>query len=185
MKPASLVIPGGASDAVKLEQQRLRDRAADETYFHMAIEPGVGATFAGITVDTATFSGTVFDMPPGAISAYRRTQVMRGLWPRTTLVLTLWYTSPVGSTNLFSVTMNGRQIGTGLALGAYAVTFSNPFTIPGPAVANTVLKATYRASAKLLSSPELFSFTLARLAPDANANALRIVYGDLRLEESA
>lgn len=188
MKPAQLGIPSReilASDAVTLERQRVRDRAIDELYFRLPMEPGVGATFAGITVDTATYSMTVMDMPAGAVSAYRRTFPVRGLWPRTTARLNLWYTSPVGSTNAFSLRFLARQAGAGTVLTALSAVFSHDFTVPGPAVANTILKTTYRVTGAVLSSPDLFAYTFARLAPDANANALRIVYGEVILEEAA
>lgn len=176
---------GRAADAVTLERQRVRDRAIDEVYFKMEIEPGVGATFAGITLDTATYSFTVMDMPAGAVSAYRRSKRVRGLWPRTTAKLELWFTSPVGNTANFSMTFLGRMSGAGFVLGSPGTAFSAPFTMPGPAVANTIQKVTYRTTGAFPSSPELFALTLARLAPDANPNALRIIYGEMTLEESA
>lgn len=173
-------------DASRFEVDRATARALDKVYFRLPVEPGAVPTFGAVVVDALTYSSPVMDLPAGALSGFRRTSVLHDMWPKTVAVLSLWYTSPVGSTATFNLVFNGRQIGVGLNLTGYAVAFSSgTFAIPGPAVANDVLKTTFIAPAALLSSPELVAFTLARLGPDANANALRIVFGEIVLREVA
>lgn len=173
-------------DASRFEVDRATARALDKVYFRVPVEPGAVPTFGAVTIDALTYASPIVDLPAASVSGFRRTDPLRDMWPKTVAMLSLWYTSPVGSTNLFRLSFLGRQIGVGLNLSAYAVAFtSGTFTIPGPAVANDVLKTTFIAPAALLSSPELVAFTLARLGPDANANALRIVFGEIVLREVA
>lgn len=192
MKPAELGLPRRdliASDAVTLERQRIRDRALDERYFHVEIEPGQGVAPAAIVPDAATFSFNFEDWPPGAATNRRRNVRRLELWPKTLIRLHLWYTSPVGSTNAFTIGFRLRQLDAGLSLAAAAaapILVTNPsFSFPGPAVANDVLYGTGTTTVSVLPSPRVCGVTLTRIAPDANANDFRFILADFEFREVA
>lgn len=188
MKPADLSIPLRdlrAADTVPLEQVRVINRALDETYFHVEMEPGVGGLRGATTVDATTFSFTFEDFPPGAAAVRRRTRRLRDLWPKTTLRFDLWYTANVGSTLNFTVVFSIRQVDTGFLLSAPTIPINVSTTIPGPAVANDILHFTYIAPGLILPASQVCEFSFGRGAPDANPNDLRFILADFWLQEAA
>lgn len=172
-----------SGDAVELQRQRILGKILDELYFRVLIEPGVGTLLGTSTIAATGFSWE--DFPPLVVTARRRTVRMPALWPRCRTRLNLWYTSSVGSTNTFNIRFNVRQLATGMLVTAPALLFSDTFTVPGPAVANTVLFATYRDPTPWLPAPELAVFSILRAGPDANLNDFRFIAAEFVLEEAA
>jgi hypothetical protein len=173
-------------DAVTLERQRVLHRAADETYFRLVFSPGEGVLDGAATVvDGTTYVFPFEDYPAAAIAMRRKNVKLRELWPRTRVRMNLFYTSPVGSTNTFTVGFRLRQVGTGMSLATPFLVANPTANVPGPAVANDVLFATLTTTAAMLPTPEVVSLTFTRAAPDANANALRVILVEFVLQEVA
>ncbi len=174
-----------AGDAVELQRQRTLGKVLDEVYFRVEIEPGVGGLRGTSVVDATTFSYTFEDFPAAAVTVRRRARALRSLWPKTAVRLNLWYTSPVGSTNAFSINYSVRQLDVGMNLSAASLIINSTFTVPGPAVANDVLFATYRDPGLVLPVPRVCQFSIRRSGPDANANDFRFILAEFVLEETA
>lgn len=169
-------------DTVTLERQRVLHRAIDEVYFWVEIEPGAGALLGTSTVDATSF--TFEDFPAAATTARRRTRRLLGLWPKTRVRLHLWYTSPVASTNLFTVGFSVRQVGVGTVLTASTLSATATATPPGPGVINDILYTTLTATGDFRPALPVCLFTVFR-QPDANANAFRFILAAFELEEVA
>ena len=189
MKPSLLAIPPQDSlraDAVRLEQGRILGRAVDEVYFRVELEPGQGVLSGAATViDATTYAFTFEDFPAAAGTNRRRNVRRKDLWPRTLIRMNVWYTSPVGSTNTFAIGVRVRQLGTGMSLATPALVANPTANVPGPAVANDVLFATLTTTVALLPAPEVVGLSFTRNAPDANANALRVILVEFVCQEVA
>lgn len=189
MKPVSLArAPQDVDNAgtARFEKDRVLQRVLDEAYFPVEMEPGVGGLRGTSVVDSTTFSYTFEDFPPGVITVRRRARKLRGLWPKTGVRLNVWYTSPVGAIAPFTLNFSVRQLDAGLSLTAATLAINPTFTVPGPAVANDVLFATYRATDGLiLPAPRVCQFSLRRSAPDGNPNDFRFILAEFVLEEVA
>jgi hypothetical protein len=177
-----------SADAVSLEEKRVLVRAVDETYFTVDLAPGLMIYEGGLittpkngNIFAARFPATAAGTNP---SAYK-TVSARKLWPRTVPRLKLWYTSPVGSVNTFSVRFVLWVIGAG-ALTSTAAVFATDMLVPGPTIANTETFATVKGGAMFPSSPfGGAEFRIGRLGGDANANDLDILLAQVVMEESA
>lgn len=154
-------------------------------YFWVEIEPGVGALRGTSTVDATTFNFTFEDFPAAGITARRRTRRLLGLWPRTAARFHLWYTSPVASTNLFTLAFTVRQLDAGMLLSGPAANINQGFTAAGPGTINSVLYATFVATGTFASTLRVCNFTFSRQGPDANANDFRFIFGAFELMEAA
>lgn len=189
MRNAKLLVTPRDVDAVgasTLTPQRVRDRLIQEMYFRVPLEAGKGIVQGGPTVvDAATYGFTFEDIPAGVVTALRVGEGLRDLWPRTLIRVNVWYTSPVGSTNLFTFGIRLRQVAVGQLLSAPTVVVNQNWTAPGPAVANTALFTTFVASAVTLPAAAMCNLTLVRIGPDANANALRFIRADFIFQEVA
>lgn len=175
-----------SGDAVPLERERVKIRAIDEDYFRVEMEPGVGGLQGASTVDAATLSYTFEDFPAAATTIRRRTRKARALWAGCGIRLNLWYTSPVGSANLFTLGFNYRPADAGASLAGTPTPANVTFTAPGPAVANDVLFITVVAPGKIiLPGRRVAQFSFRRTGPDANPNDFRFVFAEFVMEESA
>jgi len=187
VKPVSLArAPQDVEKAgtARMEKDRVLHRALDERYFRVEMEPGVGGLRGTSVVDSTAF--TYEDFPPGAITVRRRTRATSDLWPKCGVRLNVWYTSPVGSIAPFTVNFNVRQLGAGVNLTAPSLAINPTFTVPGPAVANDVLFATYRATdGVILPALGVCQFSLRRSGPDGNPNDFRFIFAVFVLEEVA
>jgi hypothetical protein len=177
-----------AGDAVTLERKRALLRAIDETYFTVDFAPGLMIYEGGLI--TTPKNGNIFAARIPATAAgtnpsVYKTVSARKLWPRTIPRLKLWYTSPVGSTNTFSVRFVLWVIGAGALTSATAI-FATDMLVPGPTIANTEMFATVKGGAMFPSSPfGGAEFRIGRLGGDANANDLDILLAQVVMEESA
>lgn len=189
MKPPSLGVPTQefeAADATTLERKRIRDRALDERYFQVELWPGAVLYEAG-GADAINQNAGVMQLPATLITinpmVHRQCKLL-DLWPRTRPRLTMWYTSPVGSTNAFNLRFQARHYPAG-GTTAPAVLFSTILTPAGPAVANTIQTATIVGGAIVPSITAPLRFAIARVGGDSNANALDILLAVVAMEEVA
>lgn len=189
MKPTPLGVPvrdSISADAITLERKRILQRAVDEVYFRIEIEPGQGVLSGAATaVDGTTYAFDFEDFPAAAGTNRRRNVRRKDLWPKTLIRMNVWYTSPVGSTNTFAIGVRVRQLGTGMSLATPALVANPTANVPGPAVANDVLFATLTTTVALLPDPEVVGLSFTRNAPDANANALRVILVEFVCQEVA
>ncbi len=190
MKPADFSLPRrdvGATDTVTLERQRILHRALDEEYLQRDLAPGL-VTYFGGAAEATNGNAEVMQMPAtggGTFTLVNRTCRMNALQARTRPRLTMWYTSPVGSTNTFDLRFQIRLHAVGALTTAAAALFSTTFTPAGPAVANTILTATIVGGAVIPAIPAPFRLTIARIGGDPNVNALDILLAIVRFEETA
>lgn len=185
MKPATLPIPptdAARTETSRLEVQRVRDRALDEEYFRRELAAGRVA-YEGTVTEPLNGNVVCMRFAAGAEAHAQKTVLLRDLWPRTRPRLTLWYTSPVGSTATFTVRFRIRPFpagGTTTSSGIFV-----DFTPAGPAVANTVMTATVVIAGAMPSVQAPMLLRVGRLAGDANANDLDILLAVITLEEVA
>ena len=190
MKPAKLTRPFDEREApgVALERQRLRDRALDEEYFQRELFAGA-VTYEVGAADAVNGFSAVMQLPASAPVTFPMVHRMCGmnqLWARTRPRLTMWYTSPVGSTNNFDLRFQVRLHAiSALTTAAGSLVFSTQLLAPGPAVANTVLSATVVGGAIMPAIPAPVRLSIARIGGDANANAIDILLAVVVFQESA
>lgn len=187
MKAASLAIPPQdpkAADAVFLERQRVLRRALDELYFRPAIVAG-RALYVGAVTEVANSLAFVMRLPAGATTAATVMVPEMALWPRCRPRMDVIYTSPVGSTNLFSLRFTLRAFGPGGTTTPSTLTVD--WTAPGPAVANDILStsAVITAGTVWTSPFGVVRPSLTRLGPDGNANDLDVLAAVVTMEELA
>lgn len=189
MKPARLgvldrqVISG---DAVPLEVKRVVQRAIDEMYFTAWIAAGDGVA-EGIVTTPKNGDEVVMRFPVavfGTDAFVQRSVPARPLWVRTRPRLRIWYTSPVGSTNLFTIRFVLRVFGAGSS--TTSTVFSVDVAAPGPTVANTVQVATVVGSALFPTSPlGVAQIRIGRIGGDGNGNDLHVLLATVIFEEIA
>lgn len=175
------------ADAVTLERQRIRDRTIDELALSVELAPG-NVTYVLGGADAVNNNADVMQLPvtaAGVNPMAKRTVKLRDLWPRTRARLTMWYTSPGGSTNAFDLRFQLRHYPDAILTSGATLIFSTQFTPAGPAVANTVLKTTVVGASVLPSLTGPLRFSITRIGADANANALDILLAVVTLEEVA
>lgn len=173
-------------DGVTLERKRIRDRALDEEYFQREMAAGL-ATYEAGAADAVNANSDVMRLPvtlAGTNPMVKRMLGMNALWPRTRPRLTLWYTSPAGSTNLFNLRFQLRMYAVG-GTTAPAVLFSTIFQPAGPAVANTILTASVVGGAVVPSVTAPLRLAVVRIGGDANVNDLDILLALVTFEEIA
>lgn len=159
--------------------------AVDEEYFRRELKPGC-VVYEGTVTEPLVGNANVmrFAAAGAGVNAHAATQVeQRALWALTRPRLLLWYSSPVGSTNTFSVRFVVRHFAVGNTLSNNV--FVVDFTPPGPAVANTELFATVVGTAVMPVVPSPIQLRVGRLGGDANANALDVVLAVVVFEEVA
>lgn len=175
-----------AADAVPLERARALRRAIDETYFKAELAAGTGV-YEGAVTEPKNGDEVVMRFPAAAAGTnahVQRSIAARPLWVKTRPRLWIWYTSPVGSTNAFSIRFVLRVFGAG------STTVNNIFTVDftpgGPAAAGGILTATVVGSAVFPTSPYgVAQLRVGRLGGDANPNALDILLAQIVFEEIA
>lgn len=189
MKPISLSLPAQdvkTADSIRSEKERVLHRALDEAYFQRELAAGTAVYEGGAVADALNGIETVMRFPAAAAGVNthaRRTVGMNALWARTKPRLTIWYTSPVGSTNTFTVRFTVRMLPVGIVIPT--TIFFVDFTPAGPAAANTTLSATVLGSAVIPSVPAPLILRVGRLGGDANANALDVFLARVTFEEVA
>lgn len=151
----------------------------DEDYFTVYLSAGSGV-LDGATVPVPGERAAVIEHPDGVSSSWRTNLRIKQRWRRGGLRLTLDYSSPVGSTNNFRVILGVRAFSAGSVVSGLTDIATTTFSIPGPAVANTVLTTTQIYPAPVIPvNMERLSVRLGRLGADGNdtnVNVLR-VYG--------
>lgn len=175
-----------SGDAVPFEVKRAVQRAIDETYFKAEIAAGVGV-YEGTVTEPKNGDEVVMRFPAAAAGTNAHVQhsvAARPLWVRTRPRLWIWYTSPVGSTNAFSIRFVLRVFGSG------STSVNNIFTVDfiarGPAAAGGILSATAVGSAIFPTSPYgVAQLRVGRLGGDANPNDLDILLAQVIMEEIA
>lgn len=176
-----------AGDSVTLENKRKLLRALDETYFRVDIAAGDGVDEVGTITYPKVGDEVVRRFPVAAAGVNQNVQrsvAARDLWVKTVPRLYLWYSSPVGSTNTFSIRFVLRCFGDGS--GMTSGVFVTDFAPPGPAIAGKVQRATVKGGAVFPSSPfGVAQFRYGRLGGDANANDLDVLLAQVVMEESA
>lgn len=176
-----------AGDAIPLESKRSLLRSVDEFYFKVDIAAGDGIDEIGTILYPKVGDEHVRRIPAAAAGTnqnFQRSVGARLLWVKTVPRLYVWYSSPVGSTNTFSLRFVLRCFGAGSAMAASV--FTTDFTTPGPAVANIVQLATVKGGGAFPSSPfGVAQFRLGRLGGDANPNDLDILLAQIVMEEVA
>jgi hypothetical protein len=172
-------------DAVTLERQRVLHRALDEEYFRRELV-ATKVNYENGAADAKNGGAFVMRMPAtaGTNPMLHDTVLERDLWPRTRPRLTIWYTSPVGSTNAFNLRFQLVHFPAGLTTAVAAV-FSTVFQPAGPAVANTILSASVVGGAVVPSIASPIRLSIVRIGGDANANSLDILTALVTFEEIA
>lgn len=173
-------------DVVPFEVKRAVQRAVDETYFKAEIAAGSGV-YEGTVTEPKNGDEIVMRFPAAAAGTnahVQRSIAARPLWVKTRPRLWIWYTSPVGNRNTFSIRFVLRVFGPG------SLTTSNVFTVDttpsGPLVANTVMSATAVGSAVFPSSPYgVAQIRVGRLGGDANPNDFDLLLAQVTFEEIA
>lgn len=151
----------------------------DEEYFSVYLTAGVG-TLDGAVVPVPGERAAVIEFPDAATTAWRINLRLKQRWRRGGLRMTLYYSSPVGSTNNFRVILGARTFAAGSVVSALADIALATFNAPGPAVASTVLATTQIFPAPIIPvNMDQLTVRVARVGADAadtNVNTLR-VYG--------
>lgn len=189
MKPAKMGTPDRdvlAADAVTLERQRVLQRAIDEVYFKVRMAAGL-VVYEGVVTEPKNGDEVVSRFPAAALGVnahMQRSVEARDLWPRTRPRVYVFYTSPVGDVKTFNLRFVLRCFGPGST--TVNSIFVTDFSPAGPAVANTVQRATCVGGAVFPSSPfGVAQWRLGRLGGDANPNDLDILLAVVTLEETA
>lgn len=172
-----------APDATDLrELQRNRQslmRHVDDSYYVRDLSPGVFAIEAAgaIILDPATLRYPALQFPKVIVRA-RASLRKPSEWRSGALAITVEYTSPIGSTNNFrlSITADAMAIGAVLPGTSLLVT---EIDVPGPAVANVpVLAGPVYSTTSFGSDRRRFGIGVARNgahANDTNANDMLIL----------
>lgn len=190
MKPVALTQPDADRTSTALfERERVLQRALDEEYFQRSLEPGrVTYEAGGLDAQSGAFA-EVMRLPIAAVGTFpqvHRTARMGALYPRTRPRLTMWYTSPVGSTATFDLRFQLRVYPAGNLTSAIGNRlFNTTFTPAGPAVADTILTTTVVGGAIMSSIPSPIRLTVARIGGDPNVNSLDILLAVITFEEIA
>lgn len=152
------------------ERWRVVDEALSEVYMEGWLGTGAGVR-VGAADGQSNFGYTSF--PNGAQTSVRYELKVRQRWHGCGLYIKVWYTSPVGSTNTFSVTVGGRQTREGQNLLAPLSIFTTNLTPAGPAVAQDVKVYELTTATGIISAYfDVLSLRFVRNDPDANANEL-------------
>lgn len=158
------------------ENWRTVSEALGELYFERTYGPGIGALFNGAALVS-------FGAPLGISFPNAGVPLLVGpmekrpeRWQRAGFEATLWYTSPVGSTNNFAINVDVIPHDEGDVLTAIVASATISYVIPGPAVANTELKTTAvtLSTTAIAGNKDCLCFRVYRdaaNASDTNANA--------------
>lgn len=140
-----------------------------------------GVTLAGVPAATPRWPALVFAdaVTSRAVVAWRKPSE----WRSGKMRVRIWYTSDVGSTNNFQSSIRLNAIRDSEVLPGTALLAALTNTIAGPAVADTVIRASYTYSTTSLGGDdELFSMQLGRIggdAADTNTNDLMVLYAEV------
>lgn len=160
------------------ENLRVLTPLVEDEALRVEFRPGHGTLSAGAAAavyDATTALGYV-SFANGAASVWALTARAKEPWQKSAVRWSIWYTSPVGSVATFSVQLGARPFGEGMNYAALANSFISTEALTGPTAANDILKHVYvNTGAVLHAFRPWWSFFLARLDPDANANELRIL----------
>lgn len=134
-------------------------------------------TFVQITAAGPRWSA--ISMPDGDDSTADVSWRKPSEWRSGQMRTRFWYTASVGSTNNFVVQIRVQAIRDGEVVPGTDLV-NNVSAVPGPAVANTLIRSSYVYTTVAMSADdELFSWLISRAGSnigDTNVNALQLVY---------
>jgi hypothetical protein len=145
---------------------------------------------ANLVTATSGTVGPAGSVIPAIIMAPGVTSTARWIFPvlprhvRSTLRLTIYYSSPAGSTNNFGLTTSADAHNpSGILSGKVTVGAVTAANYPGPATANHLATATILMNAATFSSAShlFLKVALTRGAADANAGDFAFIYGLLEV----
>lgn len=188
MKPAKLGVVDRqvvASDAVPLEVKRVIQRAIDEMYFRVSLAAG-RVVYQGAVTEVIAGDAAVMRFPDGATTVAQTTVPARKLWVKTRPAISVWYSSPAGSTATFNFRLIVRAYGPGGTTTGAIVTLLD-WSAAGPAAGGGVLLTTATSTGVFPTSPfGIVQVELRRLgATDANNGNLDVLEADVVFQEVA
>lgn len=169
------ITPSPQADHEVSENWRMTTELLERQVLRFDKGAGVGALIGGSAfVYRAAGFLTYVMFPNAATTGWSFSIPADPTWQKAAIRWTNWYTSPVGSTNNFAVTLAACPWGNvGDVLTALADTFTAARTWAGPAVAETIKTDVYVNGGAVISTAKpWFSFRVIRVDPDANANEL-------------
>lgn len=167
------------------ENLRVLSGAVDQVYDRHELWD-TNAALATATHGTVGPAGSVVPaiiMAPGVLSVARWTFSVLPRHQKSTLRLTFYYSSPVGSTNNFSLTWGvDAHYPSGILSTKTVVGAPGAVNYAGPGTADHLVSGTVLFTTPYSSATHLFlKVGLNRAAVDANANNFAFVYGLLEV----
>lgn len=167
----------GASADLR-ENFRVLNDVADELYFTGFLEPNQGFADAGLVRAVVFPDGSYIEFPNVGTPVWWHRLRRRKRWLAAGLYLKIWYTSDVGAAANFTLDVGVREGDAGDVMGAgFRLTYAPSLSIPGPAVAGTVLVKELSSTTNSIISgqKDLVQFSFNRNPADANGNLLRVL----------
>lgn len=169
--------------------QRSIERHINEDHYRRIFAPGTAILEGTATVAVlGTPRFAVISFPnDGTTSAAHWTFTRPSEWVQGKVAITVWFSSPVGSTNVFRIFVQIITVSTGEVTTAATLNLSVNLDQAGPAVADTLIEAvTIYTPTSIGRSDDLIGVRIGRVsgnAADTNVNALHfyVARGELVL----
>lgn len=169
------------------ENLRVLSGATDDLYDRYELYAHNAELAGGSTIGTAGPAGSVVPaiiFPNAATTTARWVFGIRPRHGRHDLRLTFYYTSPVGSTNNFSLNWQiDAHYPSGILSTKTTVGAPGAVNYPGPGTADHLVSATvlFQTAAYSAAAHLFLKVGLSRVDPDGNANDMAFVYGLLEV----